>query len=76
MLELSELPPEIATPECTLDGAPRVEAPIATGPAPLTAEAQRILRALERAGGNKARAAQARGMSRVTLWRRAKELGI
>jgi transcriptional regulator with PAS, ATPase and Fis domain len=75
-LELSELPPEIANPECTDDGAPRVEAPLTTGSAPLSREAQRILRAIERAGGNKARAAQALGMSRVTLWRRTKELGI
>jgi len=74
VLELSELPPEIATPESTLDGEPRVEAPVTA--AAISPEAQRILRAIERASGNKARAAQALGMSRVTLWRRAKELGI
>ncbi len=35
-------------------------------------EARRIVRALERAGGNRERAAQSLGMSRVTLWRKIK----
>ncbi len=35
-------------------------------------EARRILRALERAGGNRERAAASLGMSRVTLWRKLK----
>jgi transcriptional regulator with PAS, ATPase and Fis domain len=75
VLQVSELPPEIASPESTLDGAPRLEAETAPTPA-LSPEAERVVRALERASGNKARAAQALGMSRVTLWRRMKELGL
>ena len=39
-------------------------------------EATRIRRAIERAGGHRARAAAMLGMSRSTLWRRIKELGI
>jgi len=38
----------------------------------LPSEARRILRALERAGGNRERAAASLGMSRVTLWRKLK----
>ncbi len=41
-----------------------------------SAEARRILRALERAAGNRARAAKSLGMSRVTLWRKLKALGL
>jgi transcriptional regulator with PAS, ATPase and Fis domain len=39
-------------------------------------EVQRIRRALERSGGNRERAAKILGLSRVTLWRRMRELGI
>ncbi len=39
-------------------------------------EASRIKRALERADGNRERAAQALGWSRVTLWRRMRALGL
>jgi len=39
-------------------------------------EAQRIARAVERAGGHRGRAAKSLGMSRLTLWRRMKELGL
>ncbi len=44
--------------------------------APASPEAARILRALERAGGSRERAAQVLGWSRVTLWRRMRELGL
>jgi transcriptional regulator with PAS, ATPase and Fis domain len=40
------------------------------------AEARRIRMALEHADGNRERAAQILGMSRVTLWRRMKSLGL
>jgi len=39
-------------------------------------EARRIRMALERSGGNRERAAQVLGVSRVTLWRRMKTLGM
>ena len=39
-------------------------------------EARRILRALDRAGGNKERAARMLGISRVTLWRKLKGFGL
>ncbi len=39
-------------------------------------DARRIRLALEHAGGNRERAAQILGMSRVTLWRRIKALGL
>ncbi len=39
-------------------------------------EGRRIRHALERAGGNRERAAQILGLSRVTLWRRMKQLGL
>lgn len=41
-----------------------------------TDEVRRIRLALEHAGGNRERAAQILGMSRVTLWRRLKALGL
>jgi transcriptional regulator with PAS, ATPase and Fis domain len=72
----SELPPEIALEA----GAP--ERPVAVNVAELPAletlppEARRIVRALERAGGHKRRAAESLGMSRTTFWRKLRELGL
>jgi transcriptional regulator with PAS, ATPase and Fis domain len=43
---------------------------------PLSLEAQRLLHALERAHGNRQKAAAILGMSRVTLWRKLKALGL
>ncbi|MFO0590298.1 MAG: sigma 54-interacting transcriptional regulator [Polyangiaceae bacterium] len=78
----SDLPPELFehAPEAAPPGPP-VPAPLADLPpssdaAPASPEAARILRALERTGGSRERAAQILGMSRVTLWRRMRELGI
>jgi transcriptional regulator with PAS, ATPase and Fis domain len=42
----------------------------------LSAEARRLLNALERSGGHQGRAAQALGISRTTLWRKLKKHGI
>ncbi|HEY9594480.1 MAG TPA: helix-turn-helix domain-containing protein, partial [Spirochaetia bacterium] len=41
-----------------------------------SAEKDTILRALQEAGGNQTRAAQALGMGRNTLWRKMKKYGI
>jgi two-component system response regulator AtoC len=68
-----DLPPELlgaAPPEVE----PPAEAVVARRPdAP---DARRIVDALARAGGNRERAAQSLGMSRVTLWRHMRQLGI
>lgn len=74
----SDLPPEILTPAATDEGG----AMLANEPPPLSPiaaaspEAARILRAIERSGGSRERAAQVLGMSRVTLWRKMRELGL
>jgi two-component system response regulator AtoC len=73
-----DLPPEL------LGGAPREIAAPTLGDEPAAApprrtegpDARRILDALARAGGNRERAAQALGMSRVTLWRHMRQLGV
>ncbi len=71
-----ELPPEVSgmafDPE-----APAINArPLVTVPDDEAPEARRIRLALEHADGNRERAAQTLGMSRVTLWRRMKALGL
>jgi transcriptional regulator of acetoin/glycerol metabolism len=68
-----DLPPELlgaAPPEVE----PTAEAAVTRrSDAP---DARRIVDALARAGGNRERAAQSLGMSRVTLWRHMRQLGI
>jgi transcriptional regulator with PAS, ATPase and Fis domain len=79
VLNEGELPAEIVDPGLAGDGAGIVvSAPPAPAPEDPTKspEVQRIERALERVGGNRERAAQVLGMSRVTLWRRMKALGM
>lgn len=76
VLKPTELPPEIVDPSTGPD-RDIVMANIGPElPAQQSAEATRILRALERASGHRERAAQMLGISRVTLWRRMRELGI
>ena len=70
-----ELPPEVSGMPFDPD-ATAVNAPAAVLPADEAPEARRIRLALLHANGNRERAAQVLGMSRVTLWRRMKALGI
>jgi transcriptional regulator with PAS, ATPase and Fis domain len=72
-----ELPPEVSgmafDPEAP---AVNVQAPEAAPEKDEPPEARRIRLALAHADGNRERAAQILGMSRVTLWRRMKALGL
>ena len=78
LLTVAELPPEIADPGVDPEVAP---SPV-NSPPPLVdegaagPEVQRIRRALERASGNRERAARMLGFSRATLWRRMRSLGL
>ncbi len=78
LLVESDLPPEILSPlpADEMSGAPVGSSAPPAEAAPRSPEAARIVRALERAGGSRARAAQSLGMSRVTLWRRMKQMGL
>jgi transcriptional regulator of acetoin/glycerol metabolism len=74
----SDLPPELSDPTGTGEAVPftaNVPPPLSIEPA-TSSEAARILRALERAGGSRDRAAKVLGYSRVTLWRRMRALGL
>jgi transcriptional regulator with PAS, ATPase and Fis domain len=71
----SDLPPEFLDPQASID-ASEATAPVPTMDPSGNAEATRIKLVLERAGGNRHRAAQVLGMSRVTLWRRMRDLGL
>ncbi len=74
----ADLPMEIVRPEPP--PGELAEAVVANVPSSIDeaggAESARIRRALERTAGNRERAAQALGISRVTLWRRMRELGL
>jgi transcriptional regulator with PAS, ATPase and Fis domain len=65
----SDLPPELLAPESTLDPAPADESDAAQ-------DVARLRDALRQANGNRGHAAAALGISRVTLWRRMRELGL
>jgi len=70
----ADLPPELIDPTQAGEPPPANVPPRideALGP-----EAAKIVRALERAGQNRERAAQILGISRVTLWRRLRDLGL
>jgi transcriptional regulator with PAS, ATPase and Fis domain len=73
----ADLPAELREPGAGLD-AEDVPAPAATEPPAraLSPEAQRIAHVLERTAGNRDRAARILGLSRVTLWRRMRALGL
>lgn len=72
-LALADLPASILEPE----GAPREVAPdVRHDTTPPSDEGARIRRALERASGDRTRAAAMLGMSRSTLWRRMRAHGL
>jgi transcriptional regulator with PAS, ATPase and Fis domain len=66
----ADLPPEITG---AMPGGANTSPIVAGGDRP---EARRIRVALERASGNRERAAQMLGVSRVTLWRRMRSFGL
>ncbi|MBC7173493.1 MAG: sigma-54-dependent Fis family transcriptional regulator, partial [Polyangiaceae bacterium] len=72
-----DLPPEILDPDQAPDAIEARATNVAAEPlAHASTEAYRITRALERAGGHRERAAEILGISRATLWRRMRDLGI
>jgi transcriptional regulator with PAS, ATPase and Fis domain len=75
VLDLGDLPPEIASPGPA--SAEVVVVPAETArPDDGSPEARRIRDALGRTAGNRDRAAKLLGWSRVTLWRRMRALGL
>ena len=71
-----DLPPEVSGTAFDPDVPAINVRPPGPALADETPEARRIRLALEHADGNRERAAQILGMSRVTLWRRMKALGL
>ncbi|NTU59864.1 MAG: sigma 54-interacting transcriptional regulator [Deltaproteobacteria bacterium] len=70
------IPPE-ALPEHVLLGVPAIpRGPSLPAPAPKEADEASVRSALEECRWNKGRAAQRLGLSRTTLWRRMRDLGI
>lgn len=79
VLEPTDLPPELAeVDEGGEDGGSAGDAGAAdvADPTSSSAEARRITQALGRTRGHKAQAARLLGISRITLWRRMRELGM
>jgi transcriptional regulator with PAS, ATPase and Fis domain len=72
----TDLPPELARITVDHPKEPAIREQQALPDSESSGEAARIRRALERAGGNRERAAKILGLSRVTLWRRLRELGL
>ena len=77
ILQPSDLPPELFEKSPDLGEHGESKPGVGRhGSAQLDAEAQRIVKVLEKNGGNRNKAAQVLGMSRVTLWRRLRALGL
>lgn len=74
VLLAGDLPPEIGDPFASGEPVFRPAPPPPSAEEP--DEAARIRRAVERAGGDRAQAATMLGMSRTTLWRRMRALGL
>ncbi len=77
-LVADDLPPELLDPAAVGEAVlPHDAGPPAPGTPPVeTPEARAIRAALARTAGNREETAALLGMSRVTLWRRMKQLGI
>jgi len=78
ILTEADLPPEVRGEAPGYEGDPPSlrSGPTSTRSPELGPEAEKILTALERAGGNRQRAAASLGISRVTLWRKLRALGL
>ncbi|HSO35203.1 MAG TPA: sigma 54-interacting transcriptional regulator [Labilithrix sp.] len=72
----SDLPPELLSPETAALPAPPDETGAVSGTSETSEESARVREALRKASGNRELAAAALGISRVTLWRRMRELGL
>ncbi|NOJ82814.1 sigma-54 interaction domain-containing protein [Myxococcus xanthus] len=68
VLREADLPPEFSEP--------RQAAAVSQPPPDASLEPERIRAALAQAGGNRSEAARLLGVSRVTLWRRLRDLGV
>jgi transcriptional regulator with PAS, ATPase and Fis domain len=73
ILAPTDLPPELSDARLMTGEAQAPAPPLATK---LSPEAQRIAHVLERTAGNRDRAAKILGISRVTLWRHMRALGL
>jgi transcriptional regulator with PAS, ATPase and Fis domain len=78
LLTEADLPPEVGDPASDPERTASASnvPPALAAPADAPPETTRILRALERAGENRERAARLLGISRATLWRRMRALGL
>lgn len=73
ILQTKDLPPELLDARLNASGSSDEPSTEDEASSP---EAKRLLAVLEKAGGNKTRAAKLLGVSRVTLWRHLRELGL
>jgi transcriptional regulator with PAS, ATPase and Fis domain len=72
----ADLPPELLDPAAEESSAYPINRPDASTGGPGSPDRTRLLRALERASGNRDQAARTLGISRSTLWRRMRAFGI
>ncbi|MEM7517651.1 MAG: helix-turn-helix domain-containing protein, partial [Planctomycetota bacterium] len=75
-VNLEDLPEEVRTGRTLQEPSPAFEITARINADPPAKEKARIERALSDASGNRDRAAELLGISRTTLWRRMKKLGL